>query len=35
MKTLAICIVIIGFTAWAIAGVLYTYDTQDPTHFYE
>ena len=35
MKTVLTFAIIAVFIAWAIAGVLYTYDTQDPTHFYE
>lgn len=35
MKTLLTFLIIGAFIAWAVAGVLHTYDTQDPTHFYE
>lgn len=35
MKTLMIIAVVIMFIAFAINGILYTYDNQDPTHFYE
>ena len=35
MKTVLTLVIIIAFTAWAIAGVMHTFDTQDPTHFYE
>lgn len=35
MRHLATYLIIAGFIAWAIAGLIYTIKDTDPNHFYE